>query len=63
MANHEKWMELTIIEKVNLVGKVTHLLQNDLESYEAFSKYVKYSEMAGMFDEIKINEPQPQENE
>jgi hypothetical protein len=39
------------------------LLQNDLERYEAFSKYVKYSEMAGMFDEIKINEPQPQENE
>jgi len=63
MANHEKWMELTIVEKVALVGKVTHLLQNDLQSYEAFSKYVKLSEMAGLFDEIKINEPKPQENE
>jgi hypothetical protein len=56
MANHEKWIELTIIEKVDLVGKVIHLLQNDLQSYEAFSKYVKYSELAGFFTEIKINE-------
>jgi hypothetical protein len=56
MANHEKWIELTIIEKVDLVGKVIHLIQNDLQSYEAFSKYVKFSELAGFFTEIKINE-------
>lgn len=56
MANHEKWIELTIIEKVDLVGKVIHLLQNDLQSYEAFTKYVKFSELAGFFTEIKINE-------
>lgn len=56
MANHEKWIELTIIEKVDLVGKVIHLLQNDLESYEAFSKYVRFRELAGFFTEIKINE-------
>jgi len=56
MANHEKWIELTIVEKVDLVGKVIHLLQNDLQSYEAFEKYVKFSELAGFFTEIKINE-------
>lgn len=56
MANHEKWIELTIIEKVDLVGKVIHLLQNDLQSYEAFSKYVKFSELAGFFNEVKINQ-------
>lgn len=63
MANHEKWIELTIVEKVDLVGKVTHLLQNDLQSYEAFTKYVKLSEMAGLFDEIKINKSKTQEND
>jgi hypothetical protein len=56
MANHEKWIELTIIEKVDLVGKVIHLIQNDLQSYDAFTKYVKFSELAGLFTEIKINE-------
>jgi hypothetical protein len=56
MANHEKWIELTIIEKVDLVGKVIHLLQNDIQSYEAFEKYVKFSELAGFFKEVKINQ-------
>lgn len=63
MANHEKWMNLTIVEKVVLVGKVTHLLQNDLESYESFKKWVDASELLGLFNEIKINEPKTQEND
>ena len=63
MANHEKWMELTIVEKIVLVGKVTHLLQNDLESYESFKKWVDASELLGLFNEIKINEPKTQEND
>lgn len=63
MANHKKWMELTIIEKVDLVGKVTHLLQNDEESYDAFKKWVRASELLGLFNEIKINESKTQEND
>ena len=63
MANHEKWIELTIVEKVALVGKVTHLLQNDLQSYESFKKWVDASELLGLFNEIKINEPKTQEND
>ena len=55
MANHEKWIELTIIEKVDLVGKVIHLLQNDVQSYDSFTKYIKFSELAGFFNEVKIN--------
>lgn len=63
MANHEKWMELTILEKIDLVGKVTHLLQNDEESYDAFKKWVNASELLGLFNEIKINEPKTIEND
>ena len=63
MANHEKWMELTILEKIDLVGKVTHLLQNDEISYDAIRKWVKASELLGLFNEIKINEPKTIEND
>lgn len=63
MANHEKWMELTILEKIDLVGKVTHLLQNDEDSYDALKKWVEASELLGLFNEIKINEPKTIEND
>lgn len=56
MANHEKWIELTIVEKIAIVGKVTHLLQNDEASYNAFVKWVELSEKMGIFNEVKINE-------
>jgi hypothetical protein len=55
MANHQQWQELTIIEKIDLVGKVTHLLQNDLDSYKAMKNWVLASELLGLFNEVKIN--------
>lgn len=55
MANHQQWQELTIVQKINLVGKLTHLLQNDVKSYEAFKKWIEVSETLGLFDEVKIN--------
>jgi hypothetical protein len=56
MANHQQWQELTIIEKVKLVGQLTHLLQNDEKSFETFIKWIKISEIIGLFDEVKIND-------
>lgn len=55
MANHQQWQELTIIEKIELVGKVTHLLQNDLDSFKAMKNWVEASELLGLFNEVKIN--------
>jgi hypothetical protein len=55
MANHQQWQDLTIIEKIDLVGKVTHLLQNDLDSYKAIKNWVLASELLGLFNEVKIN--------
>jgi len=55
MANHQEWQDLTIIEKIDLVGKVTHLLQNELEFYNSFKKHIKVAEELGLFDEVKIN--------
>lgn len=56
MANHQAWQDLTIVEKIDLVGKVTHLLQNDINSYNTFKYWVKVSEDAGLFNEVKIND-------
>ena len=55
MANHQQWLDLTIVEKVDLVGKLTHLLQNDVLSYQAFVAHIKLAELCGVFDEVKIN--------
>lgn len=55
MANHQQWQELTIIEKIDLVGKLTHLLQNDKGSFEAFKNWIEVSEALGLFNEVKIN--------
>ena len=55
MANHQEWQELTIIEKIDLVGKLTPLLQNELEFYNSFTKHIKVAEELGLFNEVKIN--------
>lgn len=55
MANHQQWQELTIIEKIDLVGKLTHLLQNDEDSFDAFKYWISKSEENGLFNEVKIN--------
>jgi hypothetical protein len=55
MANHQEWQNLTIVEKIDLVGKITHLLQNDIISYNVFKAHIKLSELSGLFNEVKIN--------
>lgn len=55
MANHKQWQELTIVEKIDLVGKLTHLLQNNERSFELFKIHINIAEEHGLFNEVKIN--------
>jgi hypothetical protein len=55
MPNHNEWIELSIVEKIDLVGKLTHLLQNELEFYNSFKKHISVAEELGLFNEVKIN--------
>jgi len=55
MANHKDWIDLPITQKIELVGKLTHLLQNDVNSFKIFNTLIKKSELAGLFNDIKIN--------
>ena len=62
MPNHKEWIELTIIEKIDMVGKLTHLLQNDLLSYKFFKSQITISELMGKFNEVKINDNELHDN-
>lgn len=55
MANHQQWQELTIVEKIDLVGKITHLLQNDVDSFHLLKLHIQKAELCGLFNEVKIN--------
>lgn len=62
MANHKEWMELTILQKIDLVGKITHLLQNDLPSFVAFKTHIDICERLGLFNDVKINDHELYDN-
>jgi hypothetical protein len=62
MANHKEWIELSIIEKIDMVGKLTHLLQNDEMSFHTFKNHIEKAESYGIFDEIKINKNELHDN-
>lgn len=56
MANHDKWLELTIIEKIELIGKVVHLIQNNTSTFKMMQSIIKVEIMLGTFNDIKIND-------
>lgn len=62
MANHNEWMELTILEKIDLVGKLTHLLQNDLQSFKEFKACIYHADKSGLFNDVKINDHELHDN-
>ena len=62
MANHKEWMELTILEKIDLVGKLTHLLQNNHVSFVAFKTHIDICERLGLFNEVKFNDHELYDN-
>lgn len=56
MANHDQWLELTIIEKIELIGKVVHLIQNNASTFKMMQSIIKVETMLGTFNDIKIND-------
>ena len=57
MANCKMWLELSLQEKIEMVGKVTHLIQNSNVGFTAIEQILLSAETAGMFNEVKINPP------
>ena len=57
MANCKLWLDLSLQEKIEMVGKVTHLIQNSNVGFTAIEQILLSAEIAGMFNEVKINPP------
>jgi hypothetical protein len=54
MANCKEWQELDNKEKIQLVGKCVHLLQNDSAAFQAMSSMVRNAEQRGCLEDVVI---------
>lgn len=50
----EQWNEMTIAEKIQLIGKTNHLLMNDLDTFTAITSMVRSAEASGKLDDVTI---------
>lgn len=57
MANCKMWLELSLQEKIEMIGKVTHLIQNSNVGFTAIEQILLSAELAGIFKEVIINPP------
>ena len=55
MANHKAWIDLPIVDKIQIIGKATHLIQNQFPYYLEMLMLIRKAERDGLFDDIKIN--------
>lgn len=62
MANCTSWLNLSLQEKIEMVGKVTHLIQNSNVGFDAISEILASAEAVGIFKEVKINPPSNEAN-
>lgn len=62
MANCNSWLELSLQEKIEMVGKVTHLIQNSNVGFKAVKEIIESAEAVGIFNEVKINPPRDEAN-
>jgi hypothetical protein len=57
MANCKSYQKLTHLEKVEMIGKITHLLQNWETGFEVVEATINAATLAGIFHDVKINPP------
>jgi len=52
--NCPQWIELDTRDKIQLSGKIVHLLMNDPDAFTALSAMIAAAEKAGIFDNVRI---------
>jgi hypothetical protein len=55
MANCKSWIDLSLQEKIEMVGKTTHLMQNSNVGFKAIFEILASAETVGIFKEVIIN--------
>lgn len=52
--NCKSYQDLNAIEKIELIGKVNHLIQSDQNAFNIAKKIIKAGEDAGFFKTVTI---------
>ena len=53
--NHEKWINLSVMEKIEFVGSVVHAIQNDSMAFDDAAVLINRAKERGAFEGVKIN--------
>ena len=52
--NIERWQQLSLPEKWELIGKITHLMQNDEQGFDNCIWLIKQAENNGIYSQVKF---------
>lgn len=52
--NCEKYQELTIVERRELIGKIVHLMQCDSQFFDSITSIIRAAEQVGKLDNVKF---------
>lgn len=63
MANCKQWMALSQREKIEFIGKLVHLVQNDEQSFSRAHGMILRGDVQGLFDDVVINPPSYEQNQ
>jgi len=50
----EKYAALSIKEKIELIGKTAHLVQNSNTAFDKICNMINIAEQSGLFDDVKF---------
>jgi hypothetical protein len=53
--NCKKWLELSLQKKIEMIGKITHLVQNYETGFDTVNVIIEAAEHNGIFKEVVIN--------
>jgi hypothetical protein len=62
MANIQEYQDLSLQERLTLIGSVVHLLQNDRDSFVTACSMVRSAHQNGVLDGV-VMFPQPSDND
>lgn len=56
----KSYEELTVVEKREMIGKITHLIQTQEHLFQAMASMIRQCENSGMFEGVSFNEEENQ---
>ena len=52
--NIQRWQQHSLPEKWELIGKITHLMQNSEQGYDKCIELIRQAEQNGIFSQVKF---------